>query len=254
MNQKYLKFFTAVLFAFTTSCASKPSHTVKHLNLDKVDAGNLKAVNTGPFQFSHLIYTSSKLPLEDFFNGVSTGQFNAAFKNLDLLYHPSNTENELLLQLLNHGFVPVFVSVKNNGAADVPLAIKNFMLIDGQSILSPIAKSEVPSRITRFDASNAMTNAFNAGVIILAMAALLAIIITSGAIPSGGHFPSGGDSGSSEDWYEPKATTIVTKVDYGRLLLEDQILKPNETARGLLLFQTKNKRPPANPKLQLRGQ
>ncbi len=250
--QRILRIFIALIFSFTGACVSKPVHEVKNLNLDKVNATGLPSRSVNDLQYSEMVYSTAKLPLEDFFNGVMTGQFIDALKNLDILYHPSNTDNDVLLELINHGIVPVFVSIQNKGSTAVQFNPQNFVLVDNSTNLSPISKAEIPNRITRFSATNAAKNVVNVGAVVVLMAAVLAVLVAARTSLPGTLTDTGMGTGSNGELYELKGTTIITKVEYGKLILENTILQPGETVQGLLFFQTKNQKPPAKPQLQLR--
>jgi len=250
--QRVLRSLVALLFTFTASCVSQPVHEVRNLNLARINTSGLPIRTNNDIQFSEMIYSGSKLPLEDFFNGVMTGQFTNALKNLDVLYHPSNTDNEVLLELISHGIVPVFVSIKNRSQKDLPFDPQKFVLIDNRVAHTPISKKEIPDRITRFSTANATINVINVGAVVLLIAGILAVLVTTRAnIPS--NLGSGGSSGSGSngELYELKGTTFITKIDYGKLILESTTLQPGETVQGLLFFQTKNQKPPMKPSLKL---
>jgi hypothetical protein len=249
---KWLKIFVAFIFSLTTSCVSKPLRENHTLNINRIDASSLPEKSTGSLQYSEQIYTTSKLPLEDFFNGVMTGQFVNALKNLDILYRPSNTDNEVLLELLGHGIVPVFIKVHNAGGNPMQFNPQQFSLVDNGVNHSSINKSELPDRITKFSTANAASNVINVGAVIILMTAVIAAMVAARSnLP--GHISEGAfnSGGSSTELYELKGTTIITKIDYGSLILEPKVLQPKETVQGLVFFQTKNQKPPAKPVLKM---
>jgi hypothetical protein len=212
---------------------------------------NLKQKNEGPFQYADLIYTTSKLPLEDFFSGLLKGRFNEALSEIDITYHPSNIDNDLVERLVKNGITPVFLTVRNTTSAPVQLKLKNFTLKDRNEVLLPVSQNELPAKISRFSPQNMADNILSVTAGVLVVVAVIFVVIASGHGASNIDMPANTFDGNDSGLFSVKDTTVVTKIDYGKILLQDQILQPKQAAQGVIFFQTKTGRPPVRPILKL---
>lgn len=253
-----LRIFISAMLAITSSCVAKQVRETESVSFEKIDTSKLPIKKTGTFEYSEFIYSTSKWPLENFISGIAAGRFDEAIKNLDITYRPSNVDSEMMLNLVRNGFIPVFVKIQNTGLIEAPLNLKDFVLIDSGSSLTPLKKQDLPNRTSHFSAGNVVDNAANLTGIVVFTALIVAVIFAA----EPGNYNIGG-GGTDNMWFGAgdgkansdnslKSTTVITNISYGNALLTDRILKPGETIQGLLFFQTKNLKPPVKPKLELR--
>lgn len=251
-----IKIMLSAILILTSSCSISQVRETETISFANVNTSKLQKKTSGDISYSEFIYSPSKWPLEDFISGLSSGRFDEAIRNLDISYRPSNVDNELMLNLIKNGFIPVYVEIQNNGASDVPLSLNEFTLTDGKEKMAPLKRSELPNRVSRFSPGNVAENATTLTGVVVFAALIVAVMAAAGP----GNYNLGA-GGTDSKWFGRgdgladqgtlKSSTVITSINYGDALLADKVLKPGETAQGLLFFQTKNQRPPMHPQLQL---
>jgi hypothetical protein len=202
-----------------------------------------------------VVYIPSKLPLNDFFSRLRHGEFNEAFRKLDIRYHSSNTGNEATKQLIAAGFIPVYVEIKNTGSTPVSVNERSFVLDNGKLKVSALLSGDVPREFHSGGVAagpKAKASVGDIAAAVVGMAALLAafvIVMVPLAALCQGHCdfsgwqssPKATGSGSpahadSQEDSTAKDFARRTKIVYNSQLLADTRINPGESAQGLLLF------------------
>ncbi len=241
---------TALLLVFTQMLGSGCIHTsttdYKTVELPTNAASSAQINND--WEIKSLIYLPSKLPLSDFFSRLANGEFANAFKRIDLNYKGSNSKNEALQKILDDGIVPVYVEIKNTSQKSKFIYEKSFALANGKDQILAIDEREVPKEIRRLNPKAVAADAFNFGVVVIGMAAILvALVAVSAGCPGCnlwdlGRVGSGGSSPSSStgnnEIFNP--VTKTTKIDYKSYLLSARKIEPGKSEKGLLFFRLKS--------------
>ncbi|RZA23600.1 MAG: hypothetical protein EOP10_12285 [Proteobacteria bacterium] len=84
--------------------------SIEILALDKLGS---TGASKDSLRIEHLVYTPSKLPLEDFFDRLMAGEFQESFRRINLLYTPATSDDKVLQNLLSVGMIPVYVRMEN---------------------------------------------------------------------------------------------------------------------------------------------
>ena len=236
MTKRFLHFILSLLLILNSGCIHTASHETHKLDLESDGSKLTEPTLVNDVKIESLIYTEEKLPLEDFFQGVTQGRFKQAFAKIDLKYYPSNANNKAVKELLSQGLVPVLVKVTNNRKQILKVSEKNFALQQGDKLLTPFDPYDLPNEFAHFSGEAFAANTFNVSVVVLTVIAFLAV----------------SSPGSLNPWYccaRPKSAhseKIVIlnplekkiHVDYNRYIFHAQELLPGEFAQGVLFFKS----------------
>ena len=226
-----------------SGCVHTKPNEIQAVDLNQKNE-TLKIKNTS-IPIEYLVYRSSQFPLADFFRGLKKGEYKEAFQRMDLRYRSSNFNNPALQELIDAGFIPVYVKIENKTVTPLSFDEKSFVLVDGSKTLTPIAVTDLPREFEHFSQEALAANVYNTGVVVVGFAAVLGVLVIATAgngliIPNnwgGGGGNSKSHSGlfsDSEPIYNDLQKT--TKVDYRNYLIQSSTLKSGESAQGLVFF------------------
>jgi len=233
VHRRSIAVLVVICQIFNSGCIHTADHETKNIELPQTQE-DLSVKNFGNVEIRSAIYLPSKLPLSDFFSRVRRGELSEAFKKMDLNYRPSHSQNKALEDIVESGFIPVYVEIKNQGDESLSFDEKNFTIIDHQREIKAFYSESLPREFKKFSTSAAAANVVNTGIVIVGFAAVLFAMIFIEKNSSGGdpHLPNTG--GSSPQIYN--STIKTTHVDYKNYLLSAATLKPGESKKGLLFF------------------
>lgn len=239
--------FSTLLLSVTltlTACIHTKSRELIYLDLGKADKLGSSAPATptpSGLVISRLIYTQDKLPLEDFFRRLKNGEFREAIGDVNL-GESGNTDNRLLRYLLDHGLVPVYVRIRNDGSVPQRLSETDFYLDAGKQHVRAMARESVPREFEKFHTEALAANVINVTTtIIVGVAVVLVLASALGNCHNCGDLFNGidgsgrGSAGSSDSMINK--TTFTTQIGYREHLLGPMLLEPGATVEGVLFFR-----------------
>lgn len=236
---KIKKIFYSLLiatFVFNTSCIHTESVENKSIDLDKNQTA-FTVMAKENLQIEDLIYVEEKYPLGDFFHDLQSGKFNEAFHHADLKYHPSNSKNQILRELIHDGYIPAYVRIKNVGKTSMNISERNFFLTDKDLRITAISSANVPREFNRFNSEALAANIYNVTVVTTAVVGVVALLVATRAnLGSMGNGTSSGSSNSLFDSPVINDTQKTTHIDYRDYLIRLGDLMPGESTEGLLFF------------------
>lgn len=239
-GRKFILLALASSLTLNSGCIHTSSRETKSLELPQNQGhseqvfGNLKIAST--------VYLPTKLPLKDFFTRMKNGEFTQAFKKIDLNYKQSNINDEVLADILEAGFIPVYVQIENTGSEAVSLNEKNFILDNGPSQIKAYYAEALPKEFKKFNPKALAANVVNTGIVVIGFTALIVAMLVAESRSSGAlSFPkySGPDLDDNQKQVF-NSTTKTTQVDYKDYLITSSELKPGEIKKGLLFFNLKS--------------
>ncbi len=237
MTRNFTYFFLILIQAFTPGCIHVKTYETRAIELPSEKGLSMQQVDD--LKIGSIVYLPSKLPLEDFFSRLRRGEFSDAFAKMDLNYKQSNTNDELIQKIIEAGFIPAYIEVKNTGEGPISIDEKTFALDNGKNQIKGFYADSLPREFERFSPTAVAANAVNLGIVIVGFAVVLAAMII---LPSGAHFPDTGQGSSSSMSNDPlNKTSETTKIDYKNYLLTATKIMPGESAKGLLFFYFENK-------------
>jgi hypothetical protein len=253
MKKYFISLLVSLSLIFNASCVHVASSEIKRVE-EPSDKG-LTTLRIDGTKVDYLVYHPSQLPLNDFFSRLKRGDYKEAFKKIDLRYRPKNYSDEVMTELLDEGFVPVYVKVKNEGAAPVSFDEKSFTLKYNGSEKKAFYSEYLPKEFEHFNPKAVAANVYNGTLVIVGFAAVLAVVIMGHgnmpSIPGGSSSGSGGGGGSGEDIYNNVSKKV--RVDYKNYLISKTELKPGEEAKGLLFFNIENDSLPLDAQIVFTG-
>lgn len=234
-----------VVILINSSCIHTAAHINETVVLNQSDTG-MNTVKLNNLELKSYIYSQSKWPMEDFFKNMTQGEIATAFKKFDLKYQSANHQNHIINELLNDGFVPVYVKIKNQGEQPIHLNEKMFALKSDDRDFEPLIQDQIPRAFDRFNQKALAANIYNAATVtagIIGFFVVIAVVAVSSnnqlnladATSTG---PSGSGSGSGNDAIF-NSLNKKTHLDYKDYVLNEHTLRPNETIEKLLFFKTK---------------
>ncbi len=243
IKRKFITISLILFQLFHSGCIHTSSH--EYRNIELPSRKGLSEQNFGEIKVDSAIYLPSKFPLTDFFSRLKKGEFTDAFKRIDLEYKQSTINDKVLEQIIDSGFIPVYVEIKNLGRNPIYIDEKNFALTNGtngKEEIKAFYSDTLPREFTKFNASAAAANVINTGIVIVGFAAVLAgmLIITSASSAGSLNFPNFHPNGNSSHIKVYNDTTTVTKVNYNSFLITSSVLNPGERKNGLLFFYTQD--------------
>lgn len=208
---------------------------------------NLSKTRFNDAEINYLIYRTSQLPLEEFFSHLKRGDYKKAFKNIDLSYHPENFEDEALAELIEAGFVPVYVKVENQGSSAIEIDEKSFSLNYREGSVKAFYSSELPNEFRHFSPKAVAANTYNTAVVVVGFAAILAVFVVLAPYGNPDLSGMGVPSNSSRSLYNSVHKKV--KVDYKTYLIKKIRLEPGQVTKGLLFFKLDNQPLPSDAHL-----
>ena len=221
-----------------TGCIHVQSSETAEVAVHKNDEIHFSTFKSSKALVENIVYTPGKVPLGDFFSRLTDGQFTAAFQQINFQYQPAKTDNKALTALLSAGIVPVYVRITNNDTGDFSVAEKDFILTNGKKSFKAIKAENLPAEFKKFNPAAVGANIYNASVVVVSAAALVAVMVLIAG--SGGHqdlssLGSSADGKTSDDIFNETSNTV--KIDYNDYLLTTQNLASKQFAKGLLFFR-----------------
>lgn len=235
MRSHFVSLFVALQFLIT-SCIHTAKNENKNLEMQEPALTENSVQQFGDLQIQTFIYDDGKLPLEDFFSRLKRGDYKNMFRQIHLDYKPSNVKNQVLEDLIDQGFRPTYVRVRNTGPHARHITEKDFLWVhqDAKKNTRAFSSPSLPKEFGHFSPKALAANVYNTGVVVTGFAAYMAafIVVTAGkGGPTPGMFPEMLGDG---EVYNP--VQKITTVNYQNYLLNEQILQPGQTAQGLLIF------------------
>lgn len=245
MTRFALTYFVTLAFV-VSSCIHTKSKELVYLDIDASETRGLTPLlkpMDDRLAISYLVYTPSKLPLEDFFRRLANGEFGSALDGLNLGY-TSNTRNEILRELLDAGLVPVYVRIKNESDSPKTIAEKDFFLSSGPERVSAIAAVNVPREFERFHPEAVAANVINVTTAIVIIVAVVVVLAAACQANCGGLGNAGGPSwgGDGGDGSILNDTTLTRQFGYRDYLIQATMLEPGASVEGLVFFRTDPKK------------
>ena len=227
---QFLKLLLVFTVLVNTSCVHiKSSEDLKVQLTENEKAQHHDSAN---YQMKFFIYSESKYPLEDFFTQLKNGDFTESLKSIDLKYTPANTDNKIFKKLIDRGYVPVYLSYQNTSQADIKIQFNQFQITDGKNSISPISPINLPKKFQQFHPQALAANTYNITVTITGVV-VIALLLAS--LRADNFSFNGLDiAPNNNDIVYP--LNYTTRIDYQNLVLNEKILKPNESFAGLLFF------------------
>jgi hypothetical protein len=222
------------LHLFNLGCIHTRSHERSEINLSDSQVAETQWI--ADIEIKSVVYRPSKLPLSDFFARLSRGEFKDAFQKLDLDYKQSNANDKAMIELIDHGYIPAYVVVKNDGNSDVTIDEKNFSLMTDVAQVKAFYSEQLPREFQSLNPSAVAANVYNTGVVVVGFVAVIAVFVMA-ALPSGWAFPEGGTFRGLNDTTVLNNTNRTTNIEYKDYLIYRTHLKPGESLRGLLFFK-----------------
>jgi hypothetical protein len=215
----------------------------RNLSLKESDKTAEQMSERTSLRIESVIYSEGKWPLSDFFSRLMAGEFKEAIAKVDIRYVPSNTKNEILRELINDGFVPVFVRVKNTSAVPVQVSEAQFHIEDGKIRVRAIESTQIPRVFKRFSSEAFIANTINVGAVVLAFTVLFYAMAESDNYGNGFRLFdfSSSSSGGGGDIKILNETEKTTRINYRNYLLKATTIPPHSETQGLLFFYNSSK-------------
>lgn len=215
------------------SCITVAESEKQAVHISAENRRETKQVTVGALQANYLVYNPSRWPLEDFFGELMSGDLLKAVESFNVKYEFSNTDSEALETLMDNGYVPVYVRLKNR--AKVPLAYseKSVRLrTNTDTCILPLIAKDSPKWFEEVNLAAIGANISNVVVISFAV-----LILVAGA-SSGSRIGSGSNFGNVKGKVI-NDTTKTKHIDYRNFLISSGILQPGEIREGLVFFHPK---------------
>lgn len=231
-----------LLQIFNSNCAHVSTRDYK--TLDLTTPQRTLTTSQPPLEIKYLIYESSKFPLSEFFSRLKKGEYKESFRRVDFKYYSANTNSKILKDMIDSGFVPVYIQITNNTSVPIDFSESSFVLNSPSLTATPLTAKQVPREIQNFNPKALVANIYNTGVVILVCAIILgAVLVASkgGSVPNF-NFPTSDSSKFSESSEPSESGEIyndlqhTTQIDYQSLLISKTSLQPGEKAQGLLFW------------------
>lgn len=224
---------------FNSGCVHTSS--IEKREIEQPTYSTLDTQQYDKIQVRSVVYLPSKFPLEDFFRRMTKGEFTEAFKKIDLDYKASNTSDRALQEIIDAGFVPAYVEVKNQGPNAINIDEKDFILTNGKEEIPAFRSEFLPNEFAKFNPEAAAANVVNMGVVVVGFAAVTVAFFLLAQSSSSGSGPA---PESPFGWFQNDEifndTTKITKVNYRSYLISPSQIETGQTRSGLLFFNLKN--------------
>ena len=229
----------AAFLAFLSACTRqvpRAAPETRHYEVDW-DALDRQQVEWEGWRAEGIPLTPRQWPLEASMKSLFAGDFTGVFDRLDLTFHSSTLDEDVLEELFDAGFLPVYARVTNVGnARRVFLPTSLALLADGHTRLYAAHPEELPDRFSELDIGKT--------VAVVAASAVAVLLIVLSARNNGGAARLGNagvhimaearlplpEGGGSTPLAAPPASDT-------RGLLTAGELAPGESAEGFLFFR-----------------
>ena len=143
-----------VLAAFLSACTKQVPRGAPEARHFQVDWEQLdkQRVEWQGWVIEGVPLTPSQWPLEGSLKSLFSGDFEGVIDRFDLRFHSSKLEGDVLEELYNAGYVPVYVRVSNDAAEArrfQPLLLS--LEVDGGTRLFAVTPEELPATFSKTD-------------------------------------------------------------------------------------------------------
>ena len=191
----------------------------------------------GDLRIEGVVLTPAQWPLEASVKNLLKGDFLGVVTGLDLRFRPSTLRSDVLERLLEAGYVPAFLRVRNEGKQNAPFDPNwVFLRVDEETAFPPVPADGLPYLFREIDWA-----ATGFAVVITALAVALVVVSQRNQrVSIGGNVqlsrlpgvfipPSGA---SARGRFRAASAAQST-----RGLLRGEILPPGETREGFVFFR-----------------
>ena len=225
----------AFLFACTRQVARGPLKT-RRFAVDWEALGPQR-MQRGDLRIEGVVLTPAQWPLEASVKNLLKGDFLGVVTGLDLRFRPSTLRSDVLERLLEAGYVPAFLRVKNEGKQGAPFDPNwVFLRVDEQTAFPPVPADGLPDLFQEIDWA-----ATGFAVVITALAvALIVVSQRNRRVSIGGGLHLRGQPGvfiASPRAPGRRRFRGAPRLESTRGLLRAEILPPGETREGFLFFR-----------------
>lgn len=240
-KNKVLRILHSVLIIFIlllqSHCIHTNSQITESIAIKSAEKSTSRLITSESVKIDYVIYHPAKFPLTTFFRRLTKGEFTEAFKRFNLKYESANISNELLQELISHGFIPAYIQIKNIGPRGLKFSPTQLHLFSKDFDVPAIPYEEIPRALKQFNPEAFAANIYNVSVTIIGSVGLLAALTMANGPNSGGAiFPTN----ESLRYYDQKIlneTQQTVQLDFREELLREQSLVPNASIRGLVFFR-----------------
>ncbi len=236
ISKLLLHFFIGLSLALTSACVHVSTSENKSLDLESPNFKQKSESKTqAPLKTEAIIYNQSKYPLSKFFKKLMAGELKDAIAKVDLNYVPSNSDNTILKELIDDGYVPVLVRIENPTSEAMQIDESSFTLNYNQGSYSAIPSGDVPREFKRLNPNAIAANIYNVSAIVVTGSVIL---LTAAAGNKGGYV-------EPTLFFEkdPIKSNVInntmktTHINYQNLLMSSRTLNPGKKTQGLLFFR-----------------
>ncbi len=233
MKQNAIRLILATLLCLQPACVHVAQENETH-ELHAQPKSQLVPLNAQGVELNYAIYRTSQLPLGDFFTRLKQGEYKKAFRQADFHYRSANFNDKALNKLIESGFIPVYVKLKNTGTTPLTLDEKSFALTNEKEPKAAFYSDQLPQVFSEINPTAVAANVYNTGVVVVGFAAVMAILVVAKSTS----FPTNTGSGLSTGGNDPVYNDVhkYMRVNYKDYLIKKTTLQPGEEAKGLLFF------------------
>ncbi|MCH7478297.1 MAG: hypothetical protein IIA14_09360 [SAR324 cluster bacterium] len=160
----------AFLFACTRQVARGPLET-RRFAVDW-EALEPQRLQRGDLRIEGVVLTPAQWPLEASVKNLLKGDFLGVVTGLDLRFRPSTLRSDVLERLLEAGYVPAFLRVRNEGKQNAPFDPNwVFLRVDEETAFPPVPADGLPDLFQEIDWA-----ATGFAVVITALAVALVVV------------------------------------------------------------------------------
>lgn len=244
-SKQFIKYVSIFSLTLNTSCIHTKKYEDKDVSLNQSTSEFYHKITYPNVEIQNVVYSKTKYPLSDFFEKLMEGEYNESIKKIDLDFKPTNTNNDIMHDLLDRRIIPAYVSIKNTSTQDIMISYKQFYLKNSHSSYQAFNPEYLPTEIKKTSPEAIAANIYNVtiGVTVTIVLLLSIASATGGSVPNAGgllDFPIYND------------TEKVTRIDYKNYLINEKVIKPNEQVYGLVFFSLKKVKSPHDFKLDYR--
>jgi hypothetical protein len=237
MIMRFCAVFTIVCVTAMAGCITTKEHKTVAIEIGDETATKTAAQTQGII-LEYLVYTPAKLPLSHFFSRFLRGEFADALKKIDLNYKAANSDNEAIQTLLDHGFVPVYVRMRNQSSTGVGGIFSTLSLTSPEhGEFAPVPPDDLPSQLKELNLNAVAANIHNTVVVVAAVVGIVVLAAKSGSVGNifGGWHDEVNEPSKFDSIYN--STTRKVSISYRDYLLADRVIESQETVQGLVFFR-----------------
>ena len=222
------------LLACTRQVARPPVET-RHFELDW-ESLHPQRIEWREWLVEAVPLTPSQWPLEASLKNLLAADFEGVIDHFDLRFHSSTLDGELLQELFDAGFLPVYLRVTRQGETAETFMPEFFKLeADGDKLFFPVPANDLPRQFKEVDWSRM-------GSAVVVTVLTLALIVLAAREGRGAGFRTTGRlsnitlrAGTSRRYRSAPRAAPVLPSDPG--ILRQTELAPGESMEGFLFFR-----------------